>query len=176
MANSVQAIADGMPSCWRAAVLLMASVGTRLGETLGLTVDRVDFLRRTIRIDRQVQTSSAGVGFTTPKTRAGVRTIPVPAEVVELIAAHLAEHPAGRDGLIFTSPLGGPVTRSRWSGAYRIAVAAGGTGRHPDPRSASCRRQLADRRWVERRCGAGGARSCHAVGDVGRLHPSLANR
>jgi integrase len=122
----VPAIADAMPGRYRAAVLLMASVGLRLGECCGLTVDRVDWLRHSIRIDRQMSTSSSGTGFTSPKTRAGRRTIPVPAEVIELLAAHLAEYPAGDDGLIFTHPDGGPVKRGRWADAYRIALAAAG--------------------------------------------------
>lgn len=37
----------------------MASTGLRLNECLGLTVDRVDFIRKTIRVDRQL----VGVGF-----------------------------------------------------------------------------------------------------------------
>jgi integrase len=63
--------------------------------------------------------------FAPPKTRAGVRTIPVPPEVVELLAAHLAAFPAV-DGFVFTMASGRPVTRSSWSDQYRKACAAVG--------------------------------------------------
>jgi integrase len=126
-AKLVPVLAENMPRRWRAAVLLMASTGLRLGECLGLTVDRVDFLRRTLRVDRQMVTISGSTGFGTPKTRAGVRTIPIPDPVVQLLAAHVAEFPPGDHGLLFTSTIGTPVQRSRWSEEFRKARAATGT-------------------------------------------------
>jgi len=126
VATKVPAITAAMPDRWRVAVLLMTSTGLRLGECLGLTVDRVDFLRRSIRIDRQLANVAGGSGFGIPKTRAGYRTIPVPAFVVEFLAAHLAEFEPGEDGLIFTTSAGGPVPRSNWSDRYRAACAAAG--------------------------------------------------
>ncbi|MEM8619854.1 MAG: site-specific integrase [Actinomycetota bacterium] len=126
VAGQVPQLAAAMPSRWRAAVLLMATTGLRLGECLGLTVDRVDFLRRTIRIDRQLGNLAGGSGFAEPKTDAGVRTIPVPSAVTDLLAAHLAEFGSGDDGLIFTTETGGPIGRSTWSKHYRAACAAVG--------------------------------------------------
>jgi hypothetical protein len=100
IAVKVPELAEAMPDRWAPAVLLMAATGLRLGECLGLTVDRVNFLRRTLRVDRQMTAD----GFGPTKTRAGVRTIPVSTSVVEMLAAHLAEYPAGAGGLIFTMP------------------------------------------------------------------------
>lgn len=124
VSSLVPALADAMPRRWRAAVLLMASTGLRLGECLGLSVDRVDFLRRTIRIDRQLTNVAGQTGWGSTKTRAGVRVIPVPQHVIDLLAAHLAEFPAKSGALIFTMDNGRPVTRSRWSSHYRDACAA----------------------------------------------------
>ena len=104
----------------------MASTGLRLGECLGLTVDRVDFLRRTVRVDRQLTRVAGGSGFDTTKTRAAVRTIPVPPVVTDVLAAHLATFGAGPDGLIFTSAGGRPVSRSQWSTDYRAACGVAG--------------------------------------------------
>jgi len=123
VAAKVPDLADAMPDRWRAAVILMASTGLRLGECLGLTVDRVDFLRRTIRVDRQLANVAGGSGFSEPKTDAGHRNIPVPKSVVDMLAAHLAEFPPSDDGLIFTSASGGPVSRTSWSDYYRNACA-----------------------------------------------------
>lgn len=126
VSGQVAAIADAMPARWRAAVLLMASTGLRLGECLGLTVDRVDFLRRIVRVDRQLANVAGGSGFGTTKTRAGVRAIPVPPTVTDVLAAHLAAFGAGVDGLVFSMAKGQPVGRSRWSDAYRAACAVAG--------------------------------------------------
>ena len=47
--------------------------------------------------------------------------IPVPTHVIDMLAAHLAEFPAGGEGLIFTTDAGRPVPRSNWSDCYRAA-------------------------------------------------------
>jgi integrase len=126
IASKVPDLADAVPARWRGAVLLMASTGLRLGECLGLTVDRVDFLRRTIRIDRQLANVAGGSGWSVPKTEAGKRVIPVPSQVTDMLAAHLAEFPANDDGVIFTNVSGGPIGRTSWSGYYRDACATVG--------------------------------------------------
>jgi integrase len=43
-------LVDAMPERYRAAAWLGAGSGLRQGELFGLTVDRVDFLRRTLRV------------------------------------------------------------------------------------------------------------------------------
>jgi integrase len=126
IAAKVPALADAVPARWRAAVLLMATTGIRLGECLGLTIDRVDFLRRTIRVDRQLANVAGGSGFSEPKTSAGVRNIPVPTHVIEMLAAHIAQYPPSDDGLIFTNTAGGPISRSSWADHYRQACAVAG--------------------------------------------------
>ncbi len=118
-----------MPPRWRAGVLLMASTGLRLSECLGLSVDRVDFFRRTIRVDRQLITmrGSHETTFGPPKTRAAIRTIPVPQGVIDVLAAHLAAFPANENGLIFTTGAtrenlaGRAISRNRWADVYRDA-------------------------------------------------------
>ena len=50
----VEALADKMPEGYRALVVLAAGTGLRQWECFGLTVDRVDFLRRQLRVDRQI--------------------------------------------------------------------------------------------------------------------------
>ena len=52
--EQVAAVHDQMPERARAIVTLAAGTGLRRGEALGLTLDRVDFLRRTITVDRQL--------------------------------------------------------------------------------------------------------------------------
>lgn len=121
------AITVELPARLRAMTAVGAGAGLRSGEVLGLTVDRVDFLRRTLTVDRQlVTTKGQGPIFGPPKTKASRRTIPLPDYVVETLAAHLATFPAGQDGLIFTRPDGGPMRRNRWGETWSKAAATVG--------------------------------------------------
>ena len=51
--EQVVAIADAVPGAQRALVVFLAGSGLRIGEALGLRVDDVDFLRRSVRVERQ---------------------------------------------------------------------------------------------------------------------------
>ncbi len=53
-AEVVQAIIEAVPDRYRALVVLAAGTGLRQGECFELTLDRVDFLRRQLTIDRQL--------------------------------------------------------------------------------------------------------------------------
>lgn len=132
--EQIHAIIAAAPARARATVVLAAGTGLRQGEVLGLSVDRVDFLRGTARIDRQLVTVPGRTAFGPPKTSASVRTVPLPRVVVDALAAHLAEHPAAADGLIFTTMTGAPWGRSHFNHrVWHPAVAAAGvagTGFH----------------------------------------------
>jgi integrase len=52
--EQVLALEAAAPPAWRAVVALGAGAGLRQGEALGVTRDRIDFLRRTLRVDRQL--------------------------------------------------------------------------------------------------------------------------
>ena len=123
--EQVDKLRDAMPERYQAVVTLAAGTGLRISECFGLTVDRVDFLRRTIRVDRQlVVLSGSAPTFGPPKTSASVRTVPMPAVVGDALAAHLAVFPAGVNGLIFTTAGGGPVRRSTFWDTWRQTVSA----------------------------------------------------
>lgn len=127
----VAAMAEAVPEHCRALIVAAAGTGMRQGELLGLTVDRVDFLRRTVRVDRQLVTlAGQAPQFAPTKTTASVRTIPVPSIVLEEITAHLQGYGSGPDGLVFTGITGQSVRRQNASRAWRKAAAGAGiTGR-----------------------------------------------
>ncbi|HEX8769165.1 MAG TPA: hypothetical protein VF711_00200 [Acidimicrobiales bacterium] len=88
--DKVEALAAAVPERYRALILLAAGMGMRQGECFGLTVDRVDFLRRQLTVDRQLIAVRSGVPeFGPPKSKAGFRTIPMPKTVSGALAAHL---------------------------------------------------------------------------------------
>jgi integrase len=123
--DTVAAIAAEMPERLSRMVTLMAGTGLRPGEAAGLTIDRVDFLRRTLRVDRQLlQTRPPSFG--PPKTQASYRTVPLPQVVVDTLAVHLAAFPPGERGLVFTQPDGRPLNRDKVVRAFRAAAVAVG--------------------------------------------------
>lgn len=131
----VQGLVDALPERYRAAVFLAATTGMRQGEVFGLTVDRVDFLRRKVRVDRQLITmQGAPPVLAPPKTEASRRTIPLPQVAVDALAAHLERYGPGADGLVFTNEDGEPIRRTAFSGVWRPAAASvgipAGTGMH----------------------------------------------
>lgn len=132
--EQVERVREGMPENLRALVTFVAGTGVRQGEALGLTVDRLDMLRREVRIDRQLVTLAGDVPrLGPPKTSASVRTIPLGRVVVDALAVHLAAFPPGPDGLVFTLR-GEPISRSGfghvWRPAARAAGLPSGTGVH----------------------------------------------
>lgn len=123
----VIALADAMPERYRAMVLVAAGTGLRQGECFGLTRDRVDFMRRTVKVDRQLLMDNSGAtGFGKPKTDASYRTVPVPEMVADALADHLATHEVAADGLLWTSPLGFGIRRNRFHESWVVAVESAG--------------------------------------------------
>ena len=126
--EQVQGIAAAVPAHYRGLVLTSAGLGLRQGEACGLTLDRIDFLRRQVKIDRQL-ISPAGAGpvrFGPTKTPSSNRVIPLPDSVGEALAVHLERFGTGPDGLVFTSATGAPLRRSVWGKAYKSAATAVG--------------------------------------------------
>lgn len=101
----------------RALVVLLAGTGLRISEALGLQVGDVDFLRGTLRVERQ--RDSRAEGFIPPKTRSSVRTVPLGRVVVDELAAHLAAYGPADDGSIFTDELDQALTYSGWKPLWR---------------------------------------------------------
>lgn len=125
--RQVVAVADAIPHRYRALVVLGAGCGLRLGEATGLTVDRVDFLRRTVKIDRQLITPTRGAPrLGPPKRPASNRVVPLPSVVAVELAAHLKRFDPGTDGLIFTTARGLPVRRNTFGETFRRAASSAG--------------------------------------------------
>jgi integrase len=124
--EAVQALTDAMPDRYEALTTLAAGTGLRQGEVFGLTVDRIDFLRRQLTVDRQLVTMPDRAPYLAPpKTQASVRVVPLPQVVLDALAAPLAEWPT--DGLVFTTELGAPIRRTAYSArVWRPAVRRAG--------------------------------------------------
>ena len=125
--EQVAGLAAAVPSRFRAAVLVAAWSGLRPGELFALRRADVDPAARTVTVRRSmVDMSGAPVTFGPPKTRAGARTVSLPASVAAALAEHLEAHTApGAEALVFTTRAGGPVRggeRSRVLRAARVKI------------------------------------------------------
>lgn len=118
--SQVLEIADALDERYRALVMLAAGTGMRQGECFGLAVDRVDFLRKRITVDRQRNTVADAADLFGPvKTPASNRVIPIADPTVEVLAEHLARFGTGPEGLIFTTEGGLPMQRNRFGDLWR---------------------------------------------------------
>jgi integrase len=118
--EQVQALADAMPDHLRALVIVGAGTGLRTSEALAVTVDRVDWMRRTLTVDRQL----AGAEFVPPKSKGSRRVVPLPDLVLDAVSLHLASYPS--DGLVFTNTEGRPVLKNRLAVTFRNAAKKAG--------------------------------------------------
>jgi integrase len=125
--EQVDAVRRGMPDRLKALVTFSAGTGMRPAEVRGLTVDRLNMLRREVDVDQQLIAIKVGVPeFGPPKTAASVRTIPLPQVVIDELAAHLAAYPPGPDGLVFTLEGGEPISRQAMGHLWRPVAASAG--------------------------------------------------
>jgi integrase len=125
-AGQVTALAGSITPELEVAIWIGAGAGLRISETLGLTVDRIDFLRRRLRVDRQLYRGE----LVEPKTAASRRTIPLDDFVVAKIAKHLESGPRGPKlepgPILLITSAGRPVHRSTFGDHWRAAVRAAG--------------------------------------------------
>jgi integrase len=122
-----------VPEQYRALVVVTASTGVRQGEAFAISTDTIDFLRRTLTVDRQVLHVGGEPFLGPPKTEASRRVIPLPQVALDALAVHLQRFPT--DGLLFTDEAGRMLRRAMFNrGVWRPAVAAigvpVGTGFH----------------------------------------------
>jgi integrase len=173
--SDVSALADAVPLRYRALIVFAAGMGMRQGECFGLTVDRVDFLRKHVRVDRQLVAAKAGVpGFGPPKSKAGFRTVPMPDVVSSALAERLARHgpPGGAGVHQHAREPAHPQSRRRDVAPRRSQ------GRYPRvghvPRSPPLLRLAAHRQGVLGEGGSKAARPSVCDGDAGHVRALVA--
>ncbi|MDR1806453.1 MAG: site-specific integrase [Propionibacteriaceae bacterium] len=146
--GQVEAIADHMPERWRLAVLLAGWLGLRDGEIRELRRKDIDLKAKTITISRQVTRGPGGPVVTDPKTEAGIRTVAMPAPLVDEVRQHLRDYAQiGPEGLLFYAVRSGQhAPDSPWRRALAAACEAAGlppTSWHPLRHTALTRLALA---------------------------------
>lgn len=141
--DEVRCVCDAAPDRYRALFVLAAATGMRRGELLGLDVESVNFLRKQVRIDRQLiqyrPTLGAAktVALGPPKTETSRRVLEIPQYAVDELARHLQTWPPSEQALpvvdtvgvqsaptrlIFTTSTGRPMSTSGLAVVWHRAV------------------------------------------------------
>lgn len=108
----------------RAYIGVCAFAGLRLGEASALRVDAVDFLKRTLRVERQVQYKPGfGAQVRDPK-HGSKREVYVADELTEMLARHIEEHGAADDGWLFHNGANRPLPPSTVDSWWQRTVKA----------------------------------------------------
>jgi integrase len=112
--EDVEAIATAVGSRYAPLVWTGALLGLRWGEVAGLRVGDLDLLRGTLKVSEQ-RPAHGPPGA--PKSRAGRRSLSLPAVLASMLAVHLTATgltAADANSLVFTSRDGNPLDYSNW--------------------------------------------------------------
>ncbi|MCK5604738.1 site-specific integrase, partial [Candidatus Pacearchaeota archaeon] len=110
----VQAILDAaLNNMWRSRIIAAVSAGLRRGEVLNLTVDDIDFENGVIYV--QAKKESPLIWKWQPKDR-DVRTLPLAAQLNNLLVKLITELPAGQPYLMLTEKRYWHLQRLRFNG------------------------------------------------------------
>lgn len=121
---------------WEAVFHLALVTGMRQMELLGLKWDDLDWIRQTIKVERQLaRQDKTGLKFLGPKTKFGKRTVALGDKTILVMRSHYERQQAERqvagdnwveNGLIFTNSIGGAIyPRNLLREFYKILKIAG---------------------------------------------------
>ena len=121
--EQVLTIVEAIPPRYRLMVLLGAFTTLRFGELAALRRSDVDTTALTVSVRRsQAELSTGQLLDKAPKTRAGVRAIAFPVELLPTVTAHLEHFVApGPMSHVFTGALGGQLRRSNFHEVWERA-------------------------------------------------------
>jgi integrase len=120
--EQVAAVVEVIGPRYRAMVIAQAALGLRIGELLALRAEDLDFLRRTVRIEHQVDRKTRAL--VAPKTPRSRRTVPLPDVVSSVLAAHMQAHPPAASDLLFHTRDGLPLAHDWYANKVFAKAAA----------------------------------------------------
>jgi integrase len=119
-------VAAGEGHDWHLALVTLAVTGLRRSELLGLDVDCLDTSRGVLHIRQALTRTSAGLTLGPPKSAAGIREVPLPGPLADLLRAHrvrqrrlaLEYGDLWKSPALFSGPLGEWIEPRSWSRFY----------------------------------------------------------
>ena len=109
------------PAAWQCAIATALFTGLRLGELLALTVEDVDLPGRRLNVRAtltEVNARTPRLQREEPKSRAGIRQVPIVEALAVRLEAHLDALGPTEGGAVFASPVGTWMSKSNF---YRDA-------------------------------------------------------
>ena len=110
-------------------VLILLKTGLRISELCGLTVQDLDFENHTLNIDHQLLRNQEGYYIETPKTKCGIRKVPMSEEAGKAFQRVLKHKKTGKgiviDGyrnFLFLNQKGMPMTACYYTSTLRNIV------------------------------------------------------
>ena len=110
-------------------VLILLKTGLRISELCGLTVQDLDFENHTLNIDHQLLLNQEGYYIETPKTKCGIRKVPMSEEAGKAFQRVLKRKKTGKgiviDGyrnFLFLNQKGMPMTACYYTSTLRNIV------------------------------------------------------
>ncbi|MFH5822242.1 tyrosine-type recombinase/integrase [Georgenia sp. AZ-5] len=130
-AEQVGALLRATEPRMRAYIALCAFAGLRLGEASAVKLDDIDFLHRTLHVERQIQDAPGkGAQIQDPKY-GSKRAVYLPEGLLQILAAHVEQHGTAPDGWLFSTVAGKPLPPSTVDSWWRrTTTAASITGVH----------------------------------------------
>lgn len=116
-------------------VAVMGNIGLRPGEAFALDVGDVDLSRRRISITKTftINGKRAPIIGTTPKTRAGIREVPIPPHLVDDLLTQIGKRP--KTAPLFVNREGKHESTANWRNRqWRKATEAAGTPKRLTPK------------------------------------------
>ena len=123
--DELDVIIEHMPERHRAAILLAAWGGLRLGELCELRRKDVDLDSGVVRVRRSVERVSGGYIVGPTKSDAGMRDVVIPPHVIPALQEHLDGMPADAEALWFPAQDGGHLAPSTFYGRVARGNRAG---------------------------------------------------
>lgn len=107
----------------RALFALCAFAGLRMGEAAGVKVSDIDFLRRKLRVSRQVQRGGKARVEIRPPKYGSERTIDLPDDLVAMLAAHVEHVGVSTEGWLFRGRGANPPHQNSVGNWWRSTLA-----------------------------------------------------
>jgi integrase len=106
-------LAENMPPRYRALVFVSAWCALRFGESAGLERRDIDLDARVIHVRRGAVRTKSGSQMNPPKSRAGLRKVTIPPNILKVISDHLDEFvPQESTARVFAGSQGGVLAPS----------------------------------------------------------------
>jgi integrase len=123
--DEVEALYEAAAPWFRPAIVAGAGLGLRQAEASGLTADRILWLPRLVKVDRQWITRRGLARFGPPKTKSSNRTIPASSFVLDYFSEHVGRR---HEGFVLHRD-GAPVDHNAFAHQWRRAAIGAGLGR-----------------------------------------------